>query len=66
MTKEKWRKGLLTYYLEGKEAEEVCPKCGKKGGTCGPDCDCDAEEAQAEITRQQRDKAPPLHSIYRF
>jgi len=64
MTKENWRKGLLTHYLEGKESEEVCPKCGKEGCTCGPDCTCGTEEAQADITKQQRDKnSTPTQSI---
>ena len=35
-----------------------CPKCGKIGCTCGPDCSCsmESEEAQASITEQKRQK----------
>ena len=52
----KKRKGLLQHYYDGKNLKEVCPKCGKEGCTCGPDCSCGTEEAQANITKQKRDK----------
>lgn len=37
---------------------DVCPKCGKEGCTCGPECECTPEGAQADITEQQRNKKP--------
>ena len=36
--------------------DDICPKCGKEGCTCGPECDCTLEEAQADITEQKRNK----------
>ena len=40
------------------ENEDICPKCGKEGCTCGPECDC-TEAAQADITQQKRSKKVP-------
>ena len=39
--------------------EDICPKCGKKGCTCGPECTCDdnsAEGAMADITKLIRQR----------
>ena len=53
----KKRKGLLQHYYDGKNLKEVCPKCGKEGCTCGPDCSCGTEEAQANITNVNQKKS---------
>jgi len=36
--------------------EDICPKCGKQGCTCGPECTCEPsiEEVQLD-THKQRD-----------
>ena len=39
-----------------KEDLGKCPKCGRVGCTCGPDCSCspESEEAQAVLTEKKR------------
>ena len=53
------QENLLQHYLTDPSSDEKsleCPKCGREGCTCGPDCDCETEEAQADITEQKRNK----------
>tara|TARA_R110000824_G_scaffold265140_1_gene454016 strand:- start:947 stop:1141 length:195 start_codon:yes stop_codon:yes gene_type:complete len=54
----------MSIYLAPLEEDEdvfedlgKCPKCGRVGCTCGPDCSCssdDDEEARAILTEQKR------------
>ena len=30
--------------------DEVCPKCGREGCTCGPECDCEPDK-QKELVQ---------------
>jgi len=30
----------MSVYLHPLEDDEICPKCGREGCTCGPECDC--------------------------
>ena len=32
------------------EDDEVCPKCGREGCTCGPECDCEPDK-QKELVQ---------------
>lgn len=31
----------MSVYRFPLEDDEVCPKCGREGCTCGPECDCE-------------------------
>ena len=40
------------------EDDEVCPKCGREGCTCGPECDCEPDKQKELIQdfEEQEDK----------
>ena len=49
----------MSVYRFPLEDDEVCPKCGREGCTCGPECDCGdiaTEEAVADLTEQKRQR----------